>query len=115
MDNNPCGLNKQDTLEDAIKRADKLAPPDGSSHTGMMCDNKDLRRIVLLVKEYRTLQAENKKLKEQQLTEDEIRIIVFKSAITLNKEEAHRIAKATIKAREDKEVDPEDYVNRNWN
>jgi len=61
------------------------------------------------------LQAENKKLKEQQLTEDEIRIIVFKSAITLNKEEAHRIAKATIKAREDKEVDPEDYVNRNWN
>jgi len=69
MDNNPCGLNKQDTLEDAIKRADELAPPDGSSHTGMMCDNKDLRRIVLLVKEYR-------KLKEQQLTEDELLFII---------------------------------------
>jgi len=56
--NNPSGLNPQDTMQDAIKRADKLALPNGSSHSGMMCSNKDLRRIVLLVKEHRNLQTQ---------------------------------------------------------
>ena len=51
------------------------------------------------------LLLERDKLKEQQLTEDEIQMIVFRSGITLNKEEAYRIAKAIIKARKDKKGD----------
>ena len=51
--NNPSGLTRMDTLEDALKRADELSSPDGSRHTGMMCSRKDLRRIVLLAREYR--------------------------------------------------------------
>ena len=58
--NNPGGLNSWDTLEDTFKRADKLAPPDGRSHSGKMFSNKDLRRIVLLVREYRKLEAHYK-------------------------------------------------------
>jgi hypothetical protein len=56
MENNPAGLYKKDTLKDCFKRADELSSPDGSRHTGMMCDRKDLRRIVLLVKTVRDLQ-----------------------------------------------------------
>jgi len=47
----PCGLNKKDTLEDALSRADSLAT--GFSYSGQMVINKDLRRIVLLAWEYR--------------------------------------------------------------
>jgi len=49
----PCGLTKKDTLDDAMERADKLASP--THHCGTMVSNKDLRRIVLLVYEYRKL------------------------------------------------------------
>ena len=49
----PCGLTKQDTLEDAFKRADGLATD--HSYSGLIVSNKDLRRIVLLVYEYRKL------------------------------------------------------------
>lgn len=51
----PCGLRKTDTLEDALKRADSLAGP--THHSGIMTVNKDARRIVLLVYEYRKLKA----------------------------------------------------------
>jgi len=53
--NNPSGLYKTDTLGDAIRRADQLAEPNGSSYSGMLTTNKDLRRIVLLTREYRKL------------------------------------------------------------
>ena len=53
--NNPSGLEKNDTLEDALKRADELSRPDGSAYSGMMLDRKDLRRIVLLAREYRKI------------------------------------------------------------
>ena len=56
--NNPSGLSKLDTIEDAFKRADSLSSPDGRMYSGMMSDRKDLRRIVLLVREYRKLQAD---------------------------------------------------------
>lgn len=56
MENNPNGLSKTDTLEDCFKRADSLSNPDGSSYSGALCDRKDLRRIVLLVKTIRELQ-----------------------------------------------------------
>ena len=56
MKNNPSGLQNNDTIEDCFKRADGLAKPDGSSYSGMMCGRKDLRRIVLLVREVRNLQ-----------------------------------------------------------
>ncbi len=49
----PCGLNDDDTMKDALSRADSLATP--TSHSGMMCSRKDLRRIVLLAYEYRKL------------------------------------------------------------
>lgn len=55
--NHPLGLCPQDTLEDALKRADDLSAPDGSKHSGMLCERKDLRRIVLLAKEYRKLKS----------------------------------------------------------
>lgn len=55
MENNPSGLNKNDTIEDALRRADELSNPDGSSYSGMMLDRKDLRRIVLFAREYRKL------------------------------------------------------------
>ena len=58
--NNPAGIYETDTLEDCFKRSDELSPPDGSSHSGMMCDRKDLRRIVLLTREVRRLQNEIK-------------------------------------------------------
>ena len=51
----PVGLNKFDTIEDALKRADSLSDPDGKSYSGMMTERKDLRRIVLLTREYRKL------------------------------------------------------------
>ena len=57
--NNPSGLEKNDTLEDALKRAGELASPNGSSYSGMILDRKDLRRIVLLVREYRNLLSVN--------------------------------------------------------
>lgn len=53
--NNPSGLCKNDTLEDALSRADELSNPNGGSYSGTMLDRKDLRRIVLLAKEYRNL------------------------------------------------------------
>lgn len=53
--NNPSGLCEKDTLEDALKRADELSDPNGNNYSGMMLDRKDLRRIVLLAKEYRNL------------------------------------------------------------
>ena len=61
--NSPCGLQKTDTVQDAMCRADILAAPDGRSYSGMMTTNKDLRRIVLLVRELREAQAENARLR----------------------------------------------------
>ncbi|MCK5616295.1 hypothetical protein KAR91_81285 [Candidatus Pacearchaeota archaeon] len=55
MENNPSGLNKNDTIEDALRRADELSSPNGSRYSGMMLHRKDLRRIVLLSREYRRL------------------------------------------------------------
>lgn len=49
----PNGLRKQDTIEDALRRADRLAGE--NRHSGQLCNNKDLRRIVLLAYEYRKL------------------------------------------------------------
>lgn len=49
----PCGLSKSDTIEDALRRADQMATP--KQHSGAMCSNKDLRRIVLLAYEHRRL------------------------------------------------------------
>ena len=49
----PSGLHSTDTLDDALKRADSLARP--GSYSGLLCSNKDLRRIVLLAYEYRKL------------------------------------------------------------
>lgn len=57
--NNPSGLNESDTIDDALKRADYLSDPCGSIYSGMMNNNKDLRRIVLLAREYRKLKGEN--------------------------------------------------------
>ena len=54
----PCGLMLTDTLDDAIKRADELASP--TSHSGSLLHSKDLRRIVLLVYEYRKLWNRNR-------------------------------------------------------
>ena len=53
--NNPSGINSKDTLVDALKRADQLSDPNGGQYSGMMCDRKDLRRIVLLAREYRRM------------------------------------------------------------
>jgi hypothetical protein len=58
MENNPSGLEKSDTLEDAFKRADQLASPSGSFYSGMLIGRKDLRRIVLLTREVRKLQEQ---------------------------------------------------------
>ena len=55
MENNPAGLIKTDTVEDAMHRADSMAPPDGSSSTQDMEIKKDLRRIVILTREVRRL------------------------------------------------------------
>jgi len=52
--NDPSGL-QDETMEDAINRADSLSPPDGTHHSGTLCGRKDLRRIVFLVREYRRL------------------------------------------------------------
>jgi hypothetical protein len=51
----PSGLYSTDTLEDSLKRADNLARP--YRHSGMLCDRKDLRRIVLLAYEYRKIES----------------------------------------------------------
>lgn len=48
----PRGIEKE-TIEDVLKRADKLAGADW--HSGLLCANKDLRRIVLIAFEYRKL------------------------------------------------------------
>ena len=57
--NNPAGLSKSDTIKDALIRADCLSKPNGKMYSGTMIDKKDLRRIVLLVREYRNLQSKN--------------------------------------------------------
>jgi len=49
----PLGLEKSDTLEDALKRADQLSK--GTSYSAILIHRKDLRRIVLLAHEYRRL------------------------------------------------------------
>ena len=54
-DNDPSGLVESDTLEDALFRADTLSSPHGGIHSVAMTNNKDLRRIVLLAREYRKL------------------------------------------------------------
>ena len=61
MKNKPEGILKTDTLKNCFKRADFLSNPDGSCYSGILCGNKDLRRIVLLVREIR----ENRKLLNQ--------------------------------------------------
>lgn len=53
MKNKPSGLRESDTLADSLQRADSLSSPEGTRHSGMMCERKDLRRIVLLSREYR--------------------------------------------------------------
>ena len=53
----PAGLQTE-TVRSAMERADSVSRPDGKSYSGVMCRNKDLRHIVLMVKEYRTLIAE---------------------------------------------------------
>ena len=53
--NSPSGLYETDTLDDALKRADQLSSPEGGCFSGMMLDRKDLRRIVLLTREYRRM------------------------------------------------------------
>lgn len=54
----PCGLRKNDSIEDALKRADSLSGVDW--HSGLMTANKDLRRIVLMAYEIRKLRHENR-------------------------------------------------------
>lgn len=61
--NNPAGLRESDTIEDASRRADCLSKPNGKMYAGTMIDKKDLRRIVLLVREYRNLQSKNAEFK----------------------------------------------------
>jgi hypothetical protein len=64
ISNNPAGLEPRDTLEDCFKRADRLSSPNGNSYSGMMCERKDLRRIVLLVRELRKyLPQQERKIK----------------------------------------------------
>ena len=60
LKNKPCGLQPNDSVEDAIKRADDLSG-DGW-HRGEMTNNQDLRRIVLLAYEVRILRQNNKVL-----------------------------------------------------
>lgn len=49
----PVGLTQRDTLEDAFMRADRLSSV--GRHSGMLVNNKDLRRIVLLAHHARYL------------------------------------------------------------
>lgn len=49
----PTGLQRSDTIDDALARADSLSGP--GSYSGQMLHNKDLRRLVLLAWEYRKL------------------------------------------------------------
>lgn len=63
----PLGLEKTDTLEDCFKRADRLSR--GNSYSAMMCGNKDLRRIVLLVHEVRELKKELDRIYSAEVTE----------------------------------------------
>lgn len=53
----PHALTKKDTLDDAIKRADILSGEDW--YSGICVANKDARRIVLLVYEYRKLKSDH--------------------------------------------------------
>ena len=65
MELRPSGLGKSDTVEDACRRADMLSAPDGSRHSGMLCDNKDLRRIVLLARELRNTRADEERIRRE--------------------------------------------------
>ena len=56
----PNGLSVYDSLNDCIMRADSLSNEIG--HSGLLTSNKDLRRIVLLVWEYRKFNEEYQKL-----------------------------------------------------
>ena len=53
--NKPLGLEKTDSIENCLKRADELSDPNGSWYSGVMVYDKDARRIVLLAREYRRL------------------------------------------------------------
>jgi len=55
--NQPNGLEETDTVQDALDRADTLSNPDGSHFAYEMKVKKDLRRIVLLAKEVKSLKA----------------------------------------------------------
>lgn len=59
----PLGLNRFDTLEDALDRASKLSSE--TSFSGTMINDKDQRRVVRLAFEYNKLLAENNELKNK--------------------------------------------------
>ncbi len=72
----PTGLAPLDTLEDALKRADSLATP--TQHSGQLCSNKDLRRIVLLAYEYRKANTTDQTVREANLQKelDDLKIYI---------------------------------------
>ena len=60
-DGRPGGMFN-DSIEDCYKRADSMSS--AGQHSGVLCDNKDLRRVILLSHYARALEDEIAKMKE---------------------------------------------------
>lgn len=71
---NPSGLYPKDNLKDCIDRSDEISRPDGSCHSGMMCDRKDLRRIVLMAREIRDLQGKLRALAKPETSKEALNL-----------------------------------------